>query len=162
MNLHTFVIGEGETEKEYQMIQLDAFKANMYLLKLKGKIGKAMSGGLESEASNLMSLIDEKTIEEIVFPLMRDCALTCTSDKTKLDGKEGMNKLFTADTLDDFYLVAWEVVKFNFGPFISKMAKNLFGLELTEVSKLMKEKMKEVGKSGFATISTQNTGSGAQ
>lgn len=158
MNIHQFVIGE----KEYTAIQLDAFRANAYLLKLKSKIGNALSGGMDGNAANLMNLIDEKTIEELIFPLFKDCAVTCTSDRVKLDGKEAMNKIFDASTLDDFYSVAWEVVKFNFGPFISKMAKNLFGVDLETLAPIIKEKLKEIGASLSEPTLTQSSGSGVQ
>lgn len=158
MNIHQFAIGE----QEYTAIQLDAFRANSYLLKMKSKIGAAMSKGMDSNAANLMNLIDEKTVEEFIFPLLKDCAVTCTSERTKLDGKEGMNKLFTAATLGDFYKVAWEVVKLNFGPFISELTKSLFGVELADLVPVMKEKMAVIGASLSEVTSTQSFGSGVQ
>lgn len=158
MNIHQFAVGE----KEYTAIQLDAFRANAYLLKLKSKLGSALSGGMDGNAANLLGLIDERTLDELIFPLFKDCAVTCTSERQKLDGKEAMNKLFDASTLDDFYVVAWEVVKFNFGPFISKMAKNLFGVDLETLAPIMKEKLKEIGASLSEVTSTPNTGSGVQ
>lgn len=162
INIHSFVIGEGDTEKEFQMIQLDAFKANTYLLKMKGMIGALMAGGLNSDATNLLSLLDEKTINDVIFPLLKDSQVTCISEKVKLDGAEGMRKLFTADNLDDFYATVWEVLKTNFGPFISKLAKSLFGVDLAEVGEKLQAQMKMIASSTLGKTSIQSSGSGGQ
>lgn len=158
MSFHQFVVGD----EEYQCIQLDAFTANGYLLKMKGTLAKMLSSGLNTDSANLMTLIDEDTITKVIFPLFEQCALTCVSKKVKLTDRKGMNAIFTAETLDEFYLVAWEVIKFNFGPFISKTAKNLFGVELTEVETKIKAKLQEIGKSSLEKTSTPNSGSGDQ
>lgn len=155
---HMFTVGD----EEYQCLQLDAFTTNSYLLKMKSMIGGLMGSGMDSDASNLLSLIDQKTLDDLVFPIFDKCSLTCTSKKVKLVDKKGMNEVFTAETLDDFYAVIWEVLKYNFGPFISKMAKNLFGLELTDLESLIRNKMKEVGKLSSGKTSTENSGSGDQ
>lgn len=158
MNMHTFVIGN----EEFQMMQLNAFKANSYLLKMKGLISNALSSGMNTNALNLMSLIDEETFDKVIFPLFRDCAVTCTSQRKKVDGPSAVNDLFTADDLDQFYLLVLEVLKFNFAPFLSKMAMSLFGLDLSQSIDQVKASLRNLGASSSAKISTQSTGSGVQ
>lgn len=158
MNMHTFVIGN----EEYQLIELNAFKANSYLLKMKGLIAKALSSGMDTNALSLMSVIDEKTFDDLIFPLFRDCAVTCTSQRKKVDGPSAVNDLFTAENLDQFYLLIMEVMKLNFGPFLSKMALSLFGVDLSQAAQRVKDNLKTLGGSSSAKISTQNTGSGGQ
>jgi len=158
MTFHSFTVGD----EDYQCLQLDAFTTNSYLLKMKALIGNLLGGGMSSDAVNLINIIDEKTLDDLVFPLFERCSLTCTSKQSKLVNKNDMNKIFTADTLDEFYAVIWEVLKYNFGPFISKVAKNLFGLELTDLEKTLRSKMKELGKSSSEQTLTLNSGSGGQ
>lgn len=158
MELHTFEIGK----KEFQMYRLDAFRTNSYLLKMKSLLASAMNSGMNTNAASLMALIDESTLKDIIFPLMKDCAVTCTSEKVKLQAPDDMNKLFTGDTLDEFYLVVLEVLKANFAPFIGKVAMSLFGVDLAEVLNNVKAKAKTIGESSLEKTLTQSSGSGGQ
>lgn len=158
MSFETFQVGEND----YQMIRLDAFRTNSYLMKMKGMLASAMGSGMSSNAANLMALIDEKTLNDIIFPLMRDCAVTCTTNQCKLQSANDMNKIFTGDTLDEFYMVVLEVLKLNFAPFICKMALSLFGVDLEQRLSDVMGKMKKLGESNFEQTLTQNSGSGGQ
>ncbi len=142
LKIHTFVVGD----KEYQCLQLDAFTVNTWHMKIKGIVFGLLSQGADTNLFNLMNIVDEKTLDRDLFPLFDAVQLTCTSDRVKLKDKSSMNQLFTAETLMDFYSVAWEVVKFNFGPFIAQLVKNLFGLELSSVQKILQQKMQKVGE----------------
>lgn len=158
MSFETFQVGEND----YQMIRLDAFRTNSYLMKMKGMLASAMGSGMSSNAANLMALIDEKTLNDIIFPLMRDCAVTCTTNQCKLQSASDMNKIFTGDTLDEFYMVVLEVLKLNFAPFICKMAQSLFGVDLEQRLSDVMGKMKKLGESNFGQTLTPNSGSGGQ
>lgn len=142
LNIHTFVVGD----KEYQMIELDAFTANKWFFRLNEIITSVMGSGLDTNISGIAKLLNQEVIDKDIFPLFDAVQLTCTSERVKLKDRNSMNQLFSAATLFDFYLVILEVVKFNFGPFISELMKNLFGVELSAALDLMKKKMKNVGE----------------
>lgn len=160
---HAFTVGDDETGKEFNTVKLGAFKANAYLLKMKSMLGALFSKGMDSQAASLINIIDEKTMKEIIFPLLTDTQTTCTTDQVKMVDANAMDKVFNADTLGDFYALVWEVIKYNFAPFISKLAMSLFGLDLERAAELIKVKLKEAGGKLLSDqTSTPNTGSGNQ
>lgn len=157
-NIVTFHVGE----REYQAIPLDAFTTNSYLIKFKSIFSGLLSSGMDTNAMSLMSIIDDSTLEKLVFPIFAQCNVVCTSEGKKLQNKQDLNALFSADTLDEFYAVIWEVLKMNFGPFICKMVKNLTGRELSDLVAVMKEKMKKSDLLSSAPNLNQKAGSGDQ
>lgn len=162
MEFHNVTIGN----EDFQFIQLTAFRTAQHMFKMKDLLSKGFVGGLDSNAANLMAIIDEKTLNEIIFPMFRDCAVMCTSKKQKIEDSSGMDKVFTAENLDEFFELVWEVLKFNFGPFIRKMVKLLSGQELEDLVALLKEKratmIGNLAKSDSEKTLTENTGSGVQ
>ncbi|QKJ86685.1 hypothetical protein PMPD1_1735 [Paramixta manurensis] len=123
MERYNFVIGE----KEFSAIKVNAFSAARHLVKLKTLLDKGLAQGTEANAIALLSGVDEKTLETVIMPILRDALVTCTTDNVKLDNEQNVNRVFTADTLFDFFDVIWEVLKLNFAPFFTRVL-NLFGL----------------------------------
>ncbi|CAI1141350.1 phage tail assembly chaperone [Serratia ficaria] len=130
---HEFEIGE----KKYQAIKMNAFSAAKHLTKLKGLLDKGLAQGGNANAIQLLSGIDETTLENIILPLLKDAATTSLTDSKKIDSAAGMNAVFDVDTLFDFYELTWEVLKLNFSPFFSKVL-SLFGLSPEELANRVK------------------------
>lgn len=128
MELHKFTVGD----KEFSAIKMNAFSAARHLVKLKTLLDKGLAQGVEANAIVLLSGIDETTLETVVMPIMRDALATSVTDGVKLDSEHNVNKVFSADTLFDFFEVAWEVLKLNFSPFFIKVF-SLFGLNQEEL-----------------------------
>ncbi|UJH95986.1 putative tail assembly chaperone [Pantoea phage Nafs113] len=129
VNIKTFSVGD----RQFQMFTLQPFAAVQHSLKLKKILERGLGKGLDSNVVSVLENIDEKTLTEVIFPILRDTALTCTSAEQKLQSPNDMNEVFSIEDMDEFFIVVWEVLKANFGPFFQKMAKNLFGFDLAEI-----------------------------
>lgn len=125
----TFTVGE----RQFQMTTLQPFAAVQHSLKLKTILEKGFSNGLDSNIVSVLSTIDEKTLEKIIFPILSSVQLTCTSEEKRLTTPAEFNEIYSIDDMDEFFIAVWEVLKANFGPFFQKMAKNLFGVDLSQV-----------------------------
>lgn len=128
MQVETFIIGH----REFTAKKMNAFDAGRFLLKLKDIISPAMSEfAREDSIQNinvfeLLSGLDESTHESVIFPLLAAAGVYSVEDKRKIASPLDMNMCFTVDTLLDFYVLIWEVLKLNFAPFIAR-ATVLFG-----------------------------------
>lgn len=128
MQVETFIIGN----REFTAKKMNAFDAGRFLLKLKDIAAPAFSAfGQADEVQdiNLLELfsgLDEETHEKVLFPILAASAVYSVSDKRKISSSMDMNVCFDVDTLLDFYLLVWEVLKLNFAPFIER-ATNHFG-----------------------------------
>ncbi|KTJ34657.1 hypothetical protein ASU85_10710 [Klebsiella aerogenes] len=133
MEMHTFNVGE----KEFSAAKMNAFSAAKHLVKLKTLLDKGLAQGTEANAIALLSGVDEKTLETVIMPIMRDAMAACVTDGVKLDSEQNINRVFTADTLFDLFQVIWEVLKLNFAPFFTQIL-SLFGLSPEELSSRVK------------------------
>ncbi|AWH88023.1 phage tail assembly chaperone [Limnobaculum parvum] len=137
MQVETFIIGN----REFTAGKMNAFDAGRLLLKLKSVVapGLALMGqGGEVHNSSILELfsgLDEKTHEDILFPILSVSATYSVENKRKIASPADMNFCFTVDNLLDFYLLVWEVLKLNFAPFIEQLASH-FGSHTAEVAKV--------------------------
>lgn len=128
MQVETFIIGN----REFTAGKMNAFDAGRFLLKLKDIISPAMAAMARGEDTRdinvfeLLSGMDEEMHEEVIFPLLTASCAYSIEDKRKITTPLDMNMCFTVDTLLDFYVLVWEVLKLNFAPFIER-ATTLFG-----------------------------------
>jgi hypothetical protein len=135
MERHTEIINN----REYTMGKAAPFAGNALLLKLKKNIAPAMidvlSGGvtMDSDASKMITaiseLVDEKTLSEFVFPMFALSQVASIEDNCKIDSKT-MDKVFTMDTLADFYELIWLVFKYNYWAFFLELKNKMSGLNL--------------------------------
>lgn len=133
MEMHTFTIGG----KDFSAAKMNAFAAAKHLVKLKTLLDQGLAQGTEANAIALLSGIDEKTLETVIMPIMRDAMAASVTDGVKLDSEQNVNRVFTADTLFDFFEVIWEVLKLNFAAFFTKIL-SLFGLAPGELASRVK------------------------
>jgi hypothetical protein len=131
----TIILGE----KEFAFHKIPAFQANSLILKIQkialpimgGLFGKA-GGGLEMDLKDAARVIseniDEKVMAEIVMPLLKLANVSNVTEGFKIDSEAAFSKSFTVDTLADFYVLLFEVLRFNFESFFMSLA-NRFGLE---------------------------------
>ncbi len=128
MQTETFIIGN----REFTAGKMNAFDAGRLLLKLKSIIAPGLSQlgqGKKLESANVLDLfsgLDEKTHEEVIFPILAAAGAYSIENKRKIASATDMNLCFTVDNLLDFYLLVWEVLKLNFAPFIAQVGA-LFG-----------------------------------
>ncbi|WP_255579979.1 phage tail assembly chaperone [Enterobacter cloacae complex sp. 743-2DZ2F-22B] len=125
----TFHIGD----KEFKAAKMNAFAAAKHLVKLKTLLDKGLASGGDANAIQLLAGIDEKTLEEVIIPILRDSSTFSVTDEKKIDSPNAMNLVFTVDTLFDFFELCWEVLKLNFTPFFTKVL-TLFGLSPEELA----------------------------
>ncbi|WP_438431092.1 phage tail assembly chaperone [Hafnia paralvei] len=109
------------------------FAAAKHLVKLKTLLDKGLASGGDANAIQLLAGIDEKTLEEVIIPILRDSSVISVSDEKKIDSPNAINLVFTVDTLFDFFELCWEVMKLNFTPFFTKVL-TLFGLSPEELA----------------------------
>lgn len=125
----TEIIGE----KEYAFSKIGAFEGNAIILKLQKLIlpifGELAGGGKKS-TKDLMEMdigpvfkiisenVDQAMIDNIVFPMFKLAQVASVTDNVKIDSKVNFDKVFTVDTLGDFYELIFLVLKFNFGNFL--------------------------------------------
>ncbi|WP_158782502.1 phage tail assembly chaperone [Pantoea sp. BAV 3049] len=123
MEMHTFTVNGNE----YSAAKMNAFSAAKHLVKLKTLLDKGLTQGTEANAIALLSGIDERTLETVIMPIMRDAMASSITVGVKLDSEQNVDKAFNVDTLFDFFEVIWEVLKLNFSPFFTRIL-SLFGL----------------------------------
>lgn len=125
--------------REYTMGKAAPFAGNALLLKLKKNIAPGLidvlSGGvtLESDAGKMIAaiseLVDEKTLTDFVFPMFALSQVASIEDNCKIDAKT-FDKVFTMDTLADFYELIWLVFKYNYWAFFLELKNKMSGLNL--------------------------------
>lgn len=128
MQVETLIIGD----REYTAKKMNAFDAGRFLLKIKNIAAPALTAFAQANNENevnlfeLFSGLDEETHEKVIFPILAASAVYSIEDKRKVASITDMNMCFNVDTLLDFYLLVWEVLKLNFAPFIER-ASTHFG-----------------------------------
>ncbi|WP_347253240.1 phage tail assembly chaperone [Leminorella grimontii] len=130
MQVETFII----SNREYTAKKMNAFDAGRFLLKIKNVAAPALTAFSQADSSddvNLLDLfsgLDEEAHEKIIFPILAASAVYSIEDKRKIASISDMNMCFNVDTLLDFYLLVWEVLKLNFAPFIERASAH-FGFQ---------------------------------
>jgi hypothetical protein len=124
-------------DKEYAASKIGAFEANGLILKLQKLIlpvvgelagdGKAKVDVMNMDVSAAFQVISEKlddsVMTDIVLPMFKLSQVAIiTGEKMKIDSPQSINKVFQdADGLADLYELIYEVLKFNFGSFFTKL-----------------------------------------
>lgn len=119
----------GDPVREFAAHKIQPFEANEIALKLQKIILPAigeLQNGFDSNAGNLLRIVSEKldsqVMTDIVLPTFQLAQVVCVSDNQKVVSKQDINKVFEdADGLADFYELVFEVLKYEFGPFISRL-----------------------------------------
>ena len=133
MQVETFIIGN----REFSAKKMNAFDAGKFLLKIKDIAAPALTAFTQAgdmQNINILELfagLDEETHEKVIFPILSASAVYSVEDKRKISSVMDMNVCFDVDTLLDFYLLVWEVLKLNFAPFIESVS-NHFGNQPSE------------------------------
>lgn len=133
MQREKFIIGSNE----YQASKIPAFEANEIIMKLQklilpviGEISAVAKGQdlAEVDAQAAMRIISEKidksVMDDIVMPMFKLSRVACTSaDKAfELNSSVAFNQAFgDADGLPEMYELIFEVLRFNFGSFFTKL-----------------------------------------
>lgn len=141
MNNHQkqFTVGN----RTFTMITLQPLAATQYAFRIKKIMESGLNNGMDSGVVNILSQLDEKTLDNLIFPLLRDSAVVCTSSERRVISGADMNEEYTLEDMDEFFLMVWEVLKANLGPFFKKLVKNLFGYDLENLDvKALTEKLK--------------------
>jgi hypothetical protein len=130
MQVETFIIGN----REFTAKKMNAFDAGKFLLKIKDIAAPAFSAFNQTAGSDhlnileLFSGLDEDTHEKVIFPILAASAVYSVSDQRKIASVTDMNLCFDVETLLDFYLLVWEVLKLNFAPFIERVSDHFGNL----------------------------------
>jgi len=138
MQTATIIIGQSE----YTAMKMNAFEANRIILRLNkiilpvvGALTKKGGGAvniLDADLSEVAGIIAENLTEEvmdtIVLPVFAQSRVYSKDKNIMIKDAMSINQAFTTDTLSDFYLLIWEVLKLNFTVFFQKMAANIGSL----------------------------------
>jgi len=129
MARESIIIGD----KEYGVSKLGAFEANGIILKLQ-KLILPVIGEVAGGGSNVMNMdiskafqiisqqLDESVMTDIILPTFKLAQVASITDNIKIDSSVNINKVFIdADGLADFYVLVFEVLKYNYGGFFQKM-----------------------------------------
>lgn len=120
--------------KEYAFSKIGAFEGNKIILKLQKLIlpifGELTSGGGTKYAKDIMEMdvgpvfkilsenLDQSVIDNIVFPMFKLAQVASLEHNIKIENQASFDKVFTVDTLGDFYELVFAVLKYNFGNFL--------------------------------------------
>lgn len=145
MKEHNITIGE----RDFTFYELKAFDAVKHGMRLKGVLTAGLAD-LDAKIGQLVAGLDESTLDKIIFPILADCAVVCTSAKCKLIDAKGMNDIYSIHDLDEFFELVGVVLKVNFGPLVKKTLLR-FGvdpdkLDLEKIKAQLKEKTKNLQK----------------
>jgi len=133
----TFVINGNE----YYASKIAAFPANGIILKLQKLILPVLGGmNQNQDVKDLFAVISEKLDEtvmtDIILPMFRLAVVSSKEHDCKIDSDKAINKVFgDADGLADMYELIFEVLKYNFAGFFTKLAGR-FGLQAAGAPKL--------------------------
>ena len=130
----TFIIGD----KEYAASKIAAFEANGIILKLQKLIlpvlggmaggGNIMDMDVNEAFKTISEKLDESVMADIVMPMFKLAQVASVTDNIKIDSPQAINKVFNdADGLADLYTLIFDVLKFNFSGFFSKMGALIGG-----------------------------------
>jgi hypothetical protein len=130
MASETFIVGG----REFTVHQMNAFAANTLLIRLQkiilpvigslsGQKGSFLDMDLSKAALLLAEHIDETTMKSIVLPLLDESKLFCNESRKFIKSEMDINSTFTVETLFDFYELVWLVGRYQFAPFIARMAE---------------------------------------
>lgn len=108
-------------DKTFAFTKMNAFAAAQHLIGIKSVMEKGFAGGMDVDAIKILSGIDQTTIKNLIIPILRDAACVSVTDNTKIDSEVKVSTVFTVDNLFDFFVLAWEVIKYNFGPFFARL-----------------------------------------
>lgn len=137
MKAETLIVGN----KEYTFIPLDVFKRTVTLTKLQKYIipitaalqksgieaGKSILDADLTEAAQVFAgIVDEKILDDVIFPLMLDSKLYSVEKKTFIKDKLTLVMAFEGHEMLDFFTVVFLILKENFAVFFPKLAL-LFG-----------------------------------
>jgi hypothetical protein len=71
----------------------------------------------------ISSKLDDSVMQDIVLPMFKISQVASVTDNIKIDSAAAIDKVFKdADGLADLYTLIFDVLKFNFAVFFSKMA----------------------------------------
>lgn len=145
MKEHNITIGE----RDFTFYELKAFDAVKHGMRLKGILSAGFAD-LDAGIGQALSGLDENTLEKVIFPILEDCAVVCTSEKSKMHTAAHMNAVYSVADLDEFFEMVGAVLKVNFGPLVkktlSRFGVDLDKLDLEKIKKAVQEKMQTVQK----------------
>lgn len=133
MNQQTVIIGN----KEYTFMPMNAFDANRLFLRIQKIatpiIGAVIGGGksvgdmdVKDAAATIAQHIDESIMDQIIMPMFEQSKVFDCENKRFIKTGMDVNQCFTVENLFDFYELAYEVGRYQFGPFF-KALMNRFG-----------------------------------
>ena len=129
----TFIVGN----REYTAMPMNAFDANRLFLRIQ-KVATPIIGAMVGSGKNVGDIdvkeaaaviaqhIDEAIMDTIILPMFEQSKVFDVENKRFIKNGMDINQCFTVETLFDFYELAFEVGKAQFGPFFKALA-NRFG-----------------------------------
>lgn len=145
---HEITIGE----RNFTFYTLKPFDAIKHGARLKGAFTKGVTteAGLEANAIQLLAGLDENFVPNIVMPILKDCAVVCTSAERKVVTEADVNAIYSVEDLDEFFILIGKVLGANFGPALKKTLGR-FGVQLDKLD--LKSLIANLSKSSSKTDS---------
>ncbi len=131
----TFIVGN----REFTAMPMNAFDANRLFLRLQkvatpiigALVGSGKSVGdidVKEAAAVIAEHLDESIMDNIVLPMFEQSKVYDVENKRFIKSGMDINQCFTTATLFDFYELAFEVGKAQFGPFFKALASRFGNL----------------------------------
>lgn len=129
MNQLTFIVGN----REFTAMPMNAFDANRLFLRIQ-KVATPIIGAMVGSGKNVGDIdvkeaasviaqhIDEAIMDTIILPMFEQSKVFDVENKRFIKNGMDINQCFTVETLFDFYELAFEVGKAQFGPFFKALA----------------------------------------
>ena len=116
---------------EYTALKMNAFDANKLLIRINkivlpvmANMGKGIDTDFSKISDVLVQNLNEEVMDSIIFPLLNFSKVYSAEKKMFIKDAASMNMCYTVETLPDFYLLIWEVLKLNYESFFHKVAAN--------------------------------------
>lgn len=130
----TFIIGN----REFTAHPMNPFAASKLFMKLTQKatpLLAALGGkGLgDLDVAQIGALFSEDVLDEIVMPMLAESKAYANEAKRFIKSEADVNAVFSTEDLFDFFELAFEVGRYQFGPFFQKLAAR-FGVNMADLA----------------------------
>lgn len=128
MKQESFIVNN----REFTCVQMNAFAANRLLMRLQ-KVAVPIIGAVAGSGKKLGDIdvteaakviaenVDETIMDTIVMPLLTEARVYCADQQKFISKEMDVNQCFTVENLFDFYVLVFEVARFQFGPFFGQL-----------------------------------------
>jgi hypothetical protein len=130
----TFIIGN----REFTAQPMNAFAASKMFLQITKRATPLLAalggkGLADLDVAQIGEVFPPEVLDEIVMPMMAESRVYANEAKKFIKDEASVNMVFSHEDLFDFFELAFEVGRYQFGPFFQKLAAR-FGVNLADLA----------------------------